>query len=237
MPENNITNYTAKTNDEVYEYFNKFIFSDDIKVIGKLLFKYHFFEKTKHLAGDIVEVGVFRGSGMVVWLKILKIFCGQTNKKVIGFDFFSSEEAIQYTKDRQSGSSLKDIVERVGSDELELGKIVDNIRAAGIDDTKYILVKGDIAKTTKEFALRNPGFRISILYLDADLEEPTYASLLYLWDRIVPGGYIVFDEYDFHTFNESTGVEKFLREKKLEYSIETTNFINPSAFMIKKCLS
>jgi hypothetical protein len=50
----------------------------------------------------------------------------------------------------------------------------------------------------------------------------------------VPGGYIIFDEYEYHRFNECSGVEKFLKEKNIEYTIETTNFFLPSAFMIKK---
>jgi len=52
----------------------------------------------------------------------------------------------------------------------------------------------------------------------------------------LPGGYIIFDEYEYHNFNESSGVEKFLKEKKLEYTVTTTDFFQPTAFMIKKNL-
>lgn len=43
--------------EEVYKSFNDFIFSNDIKVLGKLLHRFEFFNKVKHLPGDIVEVG------------------------------------------------------------------------------------------------------------------------------------------------------------------------------------
>lgn len=235
--ENNITNYSAETSQSLYDTFNSFIFSSDRKVLGKLLHRFLFFQKTKHLPGDIVEIGVFKGSGIISWLKILDIFCGQTNKKVIGFDFFSADSTIEYLNNNKSSSqSLKTVVERVNENELSYNFVVKSIENAGVDKSKYILIKGNINDTVKAFVNKNPGFRISILYLDADIEEPTYYSLLYMWDRVVPGGYIIFDEYEFHTFDESNGVDKFLREKNIEYSIETTNFINPSAFMIKKTL-
>lgn len=230
----NVYNNNEVSPQNIYDSFNSFIFSNEYKIIGKLFYKLHFYKLTQHLPGDIVEIGVFKGSGIATWLKILKVFCPNTNKKVIGFDFFSSEDVEIFTKNKNAGDKLLTIINRVDKDALSLSSVKNNIISAGIDSSKFMLIKGDIKNTTKEFVDNNPGFRISILYLDADLCDPSYYSLLYLWDRIVPGGYIVFDEYDYHVFNESTGVEKFLKEKKLEYTIETTNFLQPCAFMIKK---
>ena len=34
--------------DEVYSYFNKFIFSNDTKLLGKLLHRFDFFNQVKH---------------------------------------------------------------------------------------------------------------------------------------------------------------------------------------------
>jgi len=232
----NITNYDIPTSDEIYYSFNSFIFSQDIKIFGKLMFRNHFYNLTKHLPGDIVEIGVFKGSGILSWLKLLKIFDTHTNKKVIGFDFFSAEDTIKYDNETKCGKSLDEVIARVDYESLSYENVKKNIENAGIDKSKYILVKGDVKYTINEFTHKNPGFRISILYIDSDLGEPAYYSLLYLWDRIVPGGYIVFDEYEFHTFDECSGVEKFLKEKQLEFTIETTHFYCPTAFMIKKNL-
>lgn len=232
----NIYNNNELTTQNIYDSFNTFIFSNEIKVFGKLIYKIHFFKLTQHLPGDIVEIGVFKGSGVSAWLKILKVFSPNTNKKVIGFDFFSKEKVENFTKGIESGNSLLQVMNRVNENDLTLDNVTNNIISAGFDKSKFILVEGDIKLTAKEFIDINPGFRISLLYLDADLFEPTYYSLLYLWDRIIPGGYIIFDEYEYHAFNESTGVEKFLKEKSIEYTIETTNFLQPTAYMIKKNL-
>lgn len=61
---NNSKNTSSQEN---YDNFNNFIFSNDIKILGKLLYRYDFFNKTKHLPGDIVEIGVFKGSGVATF--------------------------------------------------------------------------------------------------------------------------------------------------------------------------
>ena len=99
---------------------------------------------------------------------------------------------------------------------------------------KFMLVEGDVEDTLPKFLLENSGFRISLLYMDVDIERPTYIALKYLWDRILPGGVIVFDEYEYHKFSESCGVEKFLKERNIKYNIQMTNFMAPTAFIIKE---
>jgi hypothetical protein len=64
-----------------------------------------------------------------------------------------------------------------------------------------------------------------MLYIDIDLKRPTYNGLKYLWDRILPGGIILFDEYEYHKFSESDGVEQFLNER----NIKSTNWMCPTS--------
>jgi len=68
-------------NDELYQSFNKFIFSNDVRVIGKLLQRYKFFEKIIDLPGDIIELGVFKGSGIATWVKFIELNCAYTCKR------------------------------------------------------------------------------------------------------------------------------------------------------------
>ena len=101
-------------------------------------------------------------------------------------------------------------------------------------DKKYILVRGDVEDTLPKFLEDNPGFRISLLYIDVDLSRPTYYSLRYLWDRILPGGIILFDEYEYHKFSESVGVERFLKERGLAFNLISTNWMAPTAYIVKE---
>ena len=87
----NIYNNNTKniSSDNNYLSFNDFIFSNDIKILGKLLHRYDYFNKVKDLPGDIVELGVFKGSGIATFSKFLEIYCPNSNKKIIGFDAYN----------------------------------------------------------------------------------------------------------------------------------------------------
>jgi hypothetical protein len=189
--------------NEVYKSFNDFIFSNDIKVIGKLLKRFEFFLKVKDLPGDIVELGVYKGSGVSTFSKFLQLYCPNSIKRVIGFDLSLTFDGV-------------------------------NKNLSNIKQNFYELIKGDICITTEEYSKNNPGFRISLLYIDVDLDEPTYFGLTNLWKHIIPGGIILFDEYQYHKFDESNGVDRFLRDNNLNYELLSTNFLAPDCYMIKK---
>jgi hypothetical protein len=217
---------------DLYDSFNNFIFDKDIKVLGKLLYRFNFFEKTKHLAGDIVELGVFKGSGVATFIKFLEIYFPNSNKKVIGFDIFNPENKIIDTF--ENGHTMKTVYNKTLKNDLSLESVRDKLLNINTDNSKFILIEGDVCVTTKAFVSENPGFRISLLYIDLDLNEPVYESLKNLWNRILPGGYIIFDEYEYHKFDESNGVDRFLKDFNLDYEVISTNFIAPTAYLIKK---
>ena len=219
-----------------YDYFNNFIFSDDLKLTGKLLHRFEYFLKIKDIPGDIVEIGVFKGSGVSSFLKFIEIYCSNSNKQVIGFDIFDTEKADAILdKDSQlDKKTMKVVYDRINHSELSIESVQNRIENTKIKNDKFKLVPGDIEVSIPGFLEENPGFRISLLYIDVDLDRPTYLSLKYLWDRILPGGYILFDEYEYHKFSESNGVERFLRERNLEFDLKSTNWIAPTAFLLKK---
>lgn len=221
--------------DDVYSHFNNFIFSNDTKLLGKLLHRYDFFNKVKDLPGDIVELGVFKGSGVATFSKILDIYCPNSNKKIIGFDIFSPSDAKTILdKDGDFDKEKMNIVySKVPETDLSLAAVDARLQNMKIHK-KYMLVAGDIEQTLPDFLAQNPGFRISLLYIDVDLDRPTYNGLKYLWDRILPGGIVLFDEYEYHKFSESSGVEKFLKERNMSYELKSTNWIAPTAFLVKK---
>jgi len=233
-----ITNKNFKNNpkEEIYKSFNDFIFSEDTKLLGKMLHRFEHFLNIKDIPGDIVEVGVFKGSGIATFSKFIEIYCPNSNKKTIGFDIFGTVEADEIlNKDSKLDKDSMNIVfNRVNSDELSLDSVLNRLSNTNISTDKYELIKGDVEITIPKFLEENPGFRISMLYIDVDLDRPTYYALKYLWDRILPGGVILFDEFEYHKFTESNGVEKFLKEKNIDFGLKSTNWIAPTAFLYKK---
>lgn len=219
-----------------YDLFNNFIFSDDVKLIGKLLHRFEFFLKVKDLPGDIVEVGVFKGSGISSFMKFIEIYCTNSNKKVIGFDIFDTLEANKIlNKDGEvDKENMLIVYDRVLSNELTIESVTKRLNETKINSDKFKLIKGDVEFTLPKFLKENQGFRVSLIYIDVDLDRPTYYTLKHLWSRLLPGGIILFDEYEYHKFSESNGVEKFLKEANIEYNLKSTNWVAPTAFMIKK---
>lgn len=233
----NIYNNNTKniSSDNNYLSFNDFIFSNDIKILGKLLHRYDYFNKVKDLPGDIVELGVFKGSGIATFSKFLEIYCPNSNKKIIGFDIFDtikSNKILDKYGDFDK-NHMNIVYSRVKDTDLSLDSVNKRLENMNINK-KYILVEGDVEETLPKFLEENPGFRISMLYIDVDLKRPTYNGLKYLWDRILPGGIILFDEYEYHKFSESDGVEQFLNERNINYDIKSTNWMCPTAYLIKK---
>jgi len=224
--------------DEIYSSFNDFIFSSDTRITGKLLHRFKFFSETKHLPGDIVEVGVFKGSGVAAFTKFIEIFCPNSNKKVIGFDIFDVKAGnrILSTKDSEiDKNTMKAVYDKVDENDLSLESVMTRLSKITPNINNRIkLVQGDVEETMPIFLHKNPGFRASLIYIDVDIARPTYFSLKFLWDRLLPGGVILFDEYEYHVFTESDGVDMFLRETGIKYNLNSTDWIGPTAFLRKE---
>jgi len=237
MMKSNIYNNKKKNtiDQSIYDSFNNFIFSNDKKILGKLLFRYDFYNKVKNLPGDIVEIGVFKGSGVATFSKILHIFSPNSIKQIIGFDIFDPEKAKIILDEKESvndNTSMNQVYSRVNVEDRTLENVKKTLM--NIDcNPNFELIEGDVEITLPCYIENNPGLRISLLYIDVDIERPTYIALKYLWDKVVPGGIIVLDEYEYHIFTESSGVDKFLKEFKMEYNLISTNWFAPTCYIQK----
>lgn len=234
-----ITNHNSQNipTDEIYRRFNDFIFNHDIKLVGKMLHRFKAFLQVRHLAGDIVEVGVFKGSGIATFMKFIDIFCPNSNKKVIGFDIFDVDESLfllQNKDSTQDKNTMSAVFSKVDKSELSEAAVWGRLEQVSVRARDRVkLVKGDVEQTLPIFLEENPGFRASLIYIDVDLERPTYATLKYLWDRLLPKGIVLFDEYEYHVFSESCGVDRFFRERSMPYNVVTTDWIAPTAMIVK----
>jgi Macrocin-O-methyltransferase (TylF) len=231
----NIFNNKEKidNNQELYDAYNAFLMSDDRRIFFKMCLRIQLYNMVKDLHGDIVECGVFKGSGVFLWLKLLELNEPNSLKKVIGFDFFDQSfvNNLENITDRESMKSVFQRDQNLTENDISIEKISNKLFSSGFKKSKFELIKGDIAETSRDFLKYRPGFRISLLYLDLDLEEPTTATLNSFYDRVVSGGIIVFDEYAYHTWSESNAVDRFVKEKNLK--LFNTGIETPTAYIIK----
>lgn len=213
---------------EVYDSFNNYIFSTDRKLFGKVASKLEFCEKTKDVPGDILELGVFKGSGLMAWLKSLEA-TNVNHKNVIGFDLFDSDETIKLVKTSDKNTMMELFKERNFDPKMYENVLVEILWNARF--TNFDLIKGDVIETIPKYLKDNPGFRASIVNFDLDLEEPTLACMEALWSRLVPGGYFILDEYALKEWTESNAVDVFCQ--KYGVNVRSTKYFAPSAYIYK----
>ena len=217
---------------ELYDYFNGFILSGDSKVFGKLLARFLLMNRVKDIPGDIVECGVFKGTGVVSFLKIKKFLCPNSHKKVIGFDFFDTNDLLSsLTEQDKEAMSVLFKSRNFEHEEGFVSYLKDSISSYGFLDHEFDLVKGDISYSLKEYLSDKPGLKISLLYIDLDVERPTYDVLSATWDRMSKGGIVVFDEYAYHCWSESIGADNFFKDK--DVTIKSLDFMGPTAYVVK----
>ena len=188
----------------LWDAYHRLLLGPDVSRLRKLLVRYDLFRRVADLPGDIVECGVFKGAGLLTWLKFLHIHAPGSAKRVVGFDTF---DAFAEASGADVGA-VAAFVRETGHRGTSPSALVAMAQAAGIDPAHIELVAGDVQSTAFRYARDNPGFRISLLHMDLDLGDPTFAVLTALWPRVVRGGIAVFDEYASPRWSESEGVDR-----------------------------
>lgn len=196
------------------------------------------FQKTLNVPGDIAELGVFRGLGLMTWANLLEAYCvGDRTKTVYGFDnwlgftkFDAQDGAINEQADKTLGGFNPEPFHRELSDAINL-----------FDSDRFVpwkarvkLVDGQIEATVGKFVTENPGVRFSLIHFDCDLYAPTKAALEALWPKVSRGGVVLFDEYGIPDWpGEAQAVDEFLADKP-GLRLETFTWTNaPAAYLVK----
>ncbi len=203
--------------------------------LTRFLAHYELYKQVADLPGSIFECGVYRGSGLFTWAKLLEIFHpGDRLRKVIGFDNFEGFVSF-HSKD---GAEQQDRAKTIGGWNAgdyypELLKHIDIFHEDSFlpRATRIELVAGDLAQSASKYVSENPGTRISLLHLDVDLYEPTIAALKAFYPLVVEGGLIVLDEYGIKDWpGASQAVEEYFsdqmpRIQKLPYCSSPGGYI------------
>jgi hypothetical protein len=211
--------------DLAFSIYDEFLRGTGADRLQKILARYELFRMVLNRPGDIVECGVFKGSGIYTWAKLIQTFKPNSSSRVVGFDFFDADRAgaLKHRQDREcldfhadgwtNPAMIKASCAKWGFERVEL-------------------ITGDISKTTKDFAETELGARISLLYIDVDNYEATKAILTNLYPLVVPGGIIAFDEYGLRGFGEADAVDEYFSGQAVKlHSLPWA--ATPAAFIIK----
>jgi Macrocin-O-methyltransferase (TylF) len=165
--------------------------------LKRFLAMYELFKLISPLKGSIVECGVFRGFGVMSWAKLSAILEPENlTRRIYGFDTFGGFPTVSGTD--LSGKAIAAVGELASDSEAELRELIslyDRDRYLG-HIPKVELIRGDISETIPKFVEDNQHILVSLLFLDADLYEPTKVALTHILPRMPKGSIVAFDELD-----------------------------------------
>ena len=161
-----------------------FLYANTLR--SRFLHFYNLLGEVKELNGVIVECGVGVGQSLFHFSAISNSI-GKP-RRIYGFDTF---EGIPdpTSEDGEWNAGIR------GDWNYSRARVIENLLLAGLDGefiaTNITLVPGEFAQTL-------PGYSegpIALLHIDADIYESYKIALESLYDYVVPGGIIAFDEY------------------------------------------
>jgi len=176
------------------ETFPRYVRRQQLK---RFLAMYEIYKRILPVKGSIIECGVFRGFGFMTWVKLGAILEPENlTRRVYGFDSFDGFPTLSESdRNRHTETHVGDLRADSHDELVELLRLHDQDRFLG-HIPKAQLVKGDIARTAERFVAEHPHLVVSLLFLDADLYEPTRAAIRAFLPRMPRGAVIAFDELD-----------------------------------------
>lgn len=166
-------------------------------------------ETTKNVAGDIIECGVYRGSSLFRMCRALHDTGARKN--VIACDTFQGfpEETVT-----SRDSTLFRTASKLRSKFRVANDVPDRIaRFAQVFDMPISACCGPFNETLPKLLL-NEDLRFSFVHLDVDLYESYKFCLDLLYDRVSPGGLVVFDDYESRRWpGAKRAIDEFFAER------------------------
>ncbi|GAA0104094.1 hypothetical protein UT300013_07160 [Paraclostridium sordellii] len=221
---NNVLEYNETNISNSWDYENGFYLTSPVNRMGKQLAQYELYKKIVNIPGEILEFGVYKGASIIRFATYRELLENTYSRKIIGFDIFG-----EFPKtDNDDDNKFIQRFEEQGGNGISKEALEDFIKHKNINNIE--LIKGNIFDTLDEFLEKNKQIKISLLHLDLDVYKPTKFILEKLYERMVPGGIIVFDDYG--TVKGATdAIDEFLKEKNKK--IEKLSLCYIPSFIVK----
>ena len=143
---------------------------------------------TEHLDGAVVECGVAAAWTLSVFVRALRR--AGRNDPVFAVDSFEGfPELSEHDANWFDPETMKLHYKR-----FDVAFARDNLIRSGLSEDEVSTVS--FVKGWIPDSLRGVHGPIRVLHLDLDLYQPYADSLRMLWPQMLPGGWIIFDEYD-----------------------------------------
>lgn len=219
-------NIRGRTADEVWDFENAFYWFSHPSRLNKLLAHYDLYQSIVGLPGDVFELGVYKAASLLRFATFRNTLENATARKIVGFDAFG-----KFPRDKVAGTDDQKFIDHFetgGGDGLSVGEVEALLRHKGFDNVQ--LVQGNVFETLDAYLEQFPSTRLALLHLDMDVKEPTEYALHRLYDRVVPGGLVLLDDYG-AVAGATDAVDDFARRHKL--TIEKNRHYKVPAYIRK----
>lgn len=175
--------------EKSWDYENGFYLTSSSKRLAKAMAQYELYKSILGLPGDVVECGVFKGASLIRWATFREALESQNSRMIVGFDAFGKFPASGDARDRKFAVAW----EEAAGTGISMDELTTVMNQKGFQN--YVLDMGDICETVPQYVHDHPQMKIALLHVDVDVYRPTKTVLDHLYDKVVRGGLIVFDDY------------------------------------------
>lgn len=210
--------------DAAWDYENGFFLTAHPSRIGKVLAHYELYKSIVGLHGHVVECGVFKGASLVQFATFRDALESPHSRRIIAFDAFGKFPEVRDEAD----AVFVERFERTAGHGLTPEDMHDVLRHKAFDNCE--IVPGDILETVPRHLREHPELRIALLHVDVDVYQPTRVALEQLYDRVVPEGVVMLDDYG-TVAGATRAVDEFFSSRKV--TIEKLPVAHIPAFIRK----
>jgi hypothetical protein len=197
----------------------------------------------KNIQGAIVECGVDSGYFEYIWIN--ELMKNNAVRDIYLYDTFTGlvkpsefdytcKTAILYSmnKDEVYNHWKNNIIDEKTNKwcYTPLEKVQDRLNSTGYSQTNLHYVVGDVMETLKD-KTKIPD-KIAILRLDTDWYESSKYELEQMYDNVVIGGVIIFDDY-YHWDGQRRATNEFFESRNIKYNFKNIGN-NKTAAIIKR---
>lgn len=195
---------------KVYDYENSFYWFSHPARINKLIAHFELYKTIINLPGHVFELGVYKATSLIRLATFRSLLENDFSRKIVGFDAFGKfpQENLTLAEDK----NFIEKFENAGGDGLSVSEVKSILAKKNFENVE--LVEGNVFDTIPNYLKNNPETRICFLHLDMDVKEPTAYALQELYERVVPNGLIVIDDYN-SVAGASDAVDEFVAKNKL----------------------
>ncbi len=186
--------------------------------IAKLIAQSEMIKLTSGVLGDIVEAGVYYGSGLMGWANIIASLEPYNYQcQIIGFDTFVGSKGVSKKDQIFSKIKRRDGEYKANSfDDLKKSiEIFDEDRPLSHLE-KVKLIKGDIVKTSRDYIKQHPAQTIRILHIGMNFYKPTLYALKNFLPRMPKGSIVAIDGLNYATGGCMTALKEVIKLENYE---------------------